>query len=193
MAEQLGLTPRETAVTTPGGNSPQTLVNGTALEILRGDLDIALLAGAEAWRSRMRARKAGVDLPWPTPGDDVRPTRTLGEDLVMNHENELARGIYMPVQVYPMFETAIRAAAGRSPDDHLVRISELWSRFSEVAAANPNAWIRDAKTAEEIRTVSADNRMVGLPYAKYMNSNNDVDRGAALIMMSVEAAQRLGA
>jgi acetyl-CoA C-acetyltransferase len=175
-----------------GGNSPQTLVNSTALAIQRGDLDVALLSGGEAWRTRMRARKLGVELEWEKSPADSTPV-TLGEDLVMNHPDEIARQIVMPVQVYPMFETAIRAAAGRSPDDHLVRISELWSRFSEVAAANPNAWIRDAKTAEEIRTVSADNRMVGLPYAKYMNSNNDVDRGAALIMMSVEAAQRLGA
>jgi acetyl-CoA C-acetyltransferase len=98
----------------------------------------------------------------------------------------------MPVQVYPMFETAIRAAAGRSVDDHLVRISELWARFSEVAAGNPNAWIREQKTAEQIRTVSADNRMVGLPYPKYMNSNNDVDMAAALIICSVERARALG-
>jgi acetyl-CoA C-acetyltransferase len=192
VAEQLGLSPRETAVTTPGGNSPQTLVNGTALEILRGDLDIALLAGAEAWRSRMRARKAGVDLPWPTPGEDVQPTRTLGEDLVMNHENELARGVYMPVQVYPMFETALRAADGRTPEEQLVLASELWARFSEVAAGNPHAWLQTARTAEEIRTPSVANRMIGLPYTKLMNSNNDVDMGAALLMCSAETARRLG-
>ncbi len=36
------------------------------------------------------------------------------------------------------------------------------------------------------------NRMIGLPYPKYMNSNNDVDMGAAIIMCSVEAARRLG-
>ena len=30
----------------------------------------------------------------------------------MSHPAELARGIVMPVQVYPMFETALRAAAG---------------------------------------------------------------------------------
>ena len=32
-------------------------------------------------------------------------------------------------------------------------ISELWARFSAVAAGNPNAWIREQKSAEEIRTV----------------------------------------
>ena len=34
--------------------------------------------------------------------------------------------------------------------------------------------------------------MVGLPYTKYMNSNNDVDMAAAVIMCSAEKAESLG-
>jgi len=94
--------------------------------------------------------------------------------------------------VYPMFDTAIRAASGRSPVAHLELISEMWSRFSRVAADNPNAWSRQARTAADIRTPSSTNRMVGLPYTKCMNSNNDVDMAAALIMCSAGAAGRLG-
>ncbi len=191
VADRLGITAREHAVTTMGGNSPQTLVNTTSKAILAGELDLAILTGGEAWRTRMRARKQGVDLHWPTAAAGDEPV-VLGEDLTMNMQAEIDRHIVMPVQVYPMFETAIRAAAGRSPEDHLVRISELWAGFSEVAAGNPNAWIRDAKTAEEIRTVTPDNRMIGSPYPKYMNSNNDVDMGAALIMCSVDTARSLG-
>ena len=191
VADQLGLSPRETAVTTMGGNSPQTLVNGTAIEIQRGELDLAILCGGEAWRTRMRARKAGVDLQWPTAPAEQMP-RLLGEDLAMNHPAERERHIVMPVQVYPMFETAVRAAAGRTVDEQSQLSSELYARFSEVAAANPYAWLRDPKTAEEIRTPTASNRMIGFPYTKYMNSNNDVDMGAALIMCSVEKAQALG-
>ena len=191
VADQLGLTPKELAVTTMGGNSPQTLVNATALDILRGDVDIAILTGGEAWRTRMKARKAGVELAWPAAAEDDMP-RLMGEDLEMNHPYERARGIVMPVQVYPMFETAIRAKAGLTPEQHLERISGLWSRFSAVAADNPYAWIQEFKTPEEIRTPGPTNRMVGLPYTKYMNSNNDVDQGAALIMCSVEKAESLG-
>jgi len=105
---------------------------------------------------------------------------------------EIARGIAMPVQVYPMFEQALRIAAGRSIDDHLVRISELWSRFSEVASRNPNAWLQRAFTAEEIRTPGPDNRWIGFPYPKLMNSNNNVEQGGVLLMCSVAAAERLG-
>ncbi len=91
-----------------------------------------------------------------------------------------------------MFETAIRAASGRTVDEHRAHLGRLYSALSQVAARNPYAWIREAKTAEEITTVTDDNRMIGLPYPKLMNSNNQVDMGAALIMCSVEAARRLG-
>ena len=191
VAEQLGIDAREYAYSTMGGNSPQSLVNGTAKEIQAGELDLAILTGGESWRTRMRARKAGVELQWPKAPADSIP-RLLGEELVMNHPSEIAQEIVQPVQVYPMFETAIRARAGHGVEEHQVAISELWAGFSEVAAQNPNAWIREQKSAEQIRTVSPDNRMIGYPYPKYMNSNNDVDMGAALIMCSVEKARSLG-
>ena len=47
-------------------------------------------------------------------------------------------------------------------------------------------------SAEEIRTPGPGNRMIGLPYPKYMNSNNDVDQAAAVIMCSAERARALG-
>ncbi len=191
IARQLDLTPYETVYTTMGGQSPQSLVNATAHEIQTGALDIAVLAGGEARRTRARARKADIPLPWPTAPQDQVP-HILGDELVLNHPVEMDRGVMMPVQIYPIFETAIRARAGRSPGAHLQRISELWSRFSDVAAGNAYAWSRRAMTAEEIRTPSPTNRMVGLPYTKYMNSNNDVDMAAAIIICSAEKAASMG-
>jgi acetyl-CoA C-acetyltransferase len=191
LADRLGLTPKELAYTSAGGNTPQTLVNKTALDLAAGRLDAAILVGGEAWRTRMRARRTGAALDWAKAPDDREPVM-IGADLDMTHPAEAERGIDLPVQIYPMFETAIRAAAGRSPDDHLVAISELWAAFSEVAAKNPFAWSRDVKSAEEIRAVTPSNRLVGLPYRKYMNSNNDVDMAAAVIMCTVETARRFG-
>lgn len=191
LAERLGLGDCELAESTAGGNSPQSLVNRTALDILAGDLDVAILAGAEAFRTYMRARKQDVELPWPKADDDDEPT-IIGKPLDMNHPHERDLGIVMPVTIYPMFETALRAAAGRGVDEHRARLGKLWSDLSHVAADNPYAWIRDAKSPEEITDVGPDNRMIGLPYPKLMNSNSDVDMGAALIMCSVEGAERLG-
>jgi acetyl-CoA C-acetyltransferase len=192
VAERLSLEPRETALSTPGGNSPQTLVNVTAAEIQRGELDLAVLTGAEAWRTRMRARKADAVLEWPKLPEGTEPDRIIGHDLVMSSQDELARGLVMPVQLYPMFETALRAVAGESVEAHQVRVSELWAGFSAVAAGNPYAWIQEPKSAAEIRTPGPSNRMIGLPYPKYMNSNNDVDQAAALLMCSAGRARSLG-
>lgn len=192
VAERIGASPRETAYTTMGGNTPQTLVNKTALAISRGELDVALIGGAEAWRTRMAWRKQDAKPDWTVEPEGTEPAVVLGEELAMTHPSEASRGIVMPVQLYPVFENALRAAAGRSVDQHTAIIAELWARFSAVAATNPYAWIQDAKTAEQIRTASPANRMVGFPYTKMMNSNNDVDQAAALILCSVAAAQRLG-
>src|SRR5262245_51678394 len=154
LADGLGLTPAELAYTSAGGNTPQTLVNKTAVDLAAGRLDAAILTGGEAWRTRMRARRADASLEWTKAPADQEPVM-IGAELDMTHPAEAERGIYLPVQIYPMFETAIRAAAGRTPDDHLVAVSELWAAFSEVAAKNPFAWIRDVKSAEEIRTITS--------------------------------------
>ena len=72
------------------------------------------------------------------------------------------------------------------------RVSELWARFSRVAAENPHAWIREPVEAETIRTPSATNRPISFPYTKMMNANMSVDMAAALILCSVEKARLLG-
>lgn len=198
VAERLAIAPRTRVVTPMGGNSPQSLVNATANAIAGGDLDLAVLVGGETWRTRMRARRLGTTLTWPKVDPNLlaaEPATTWGHELTMNSPAEEALGLIMPVQVYPMFETALRAARradGVSSDEHLRQVGAMWARFSAVAARNPNAWIQRAMTADEILTPGDRNRMVGLPYTKVMNSNNDVDQSAAVIMCSVEKARALG-
>lgn len=192
VAEALGLDGVHTALYDSGGNSPQDLLNLTAGQIRDGELDLALLTGGEAWRTRMRARRDATELGWPEVGDDVVPDDTYGGGIDMNDPAEIAAGIRMPVQMYPMFETALRAELGHGLAEHQVHLGELWSRFSAVAAGNPYAWSRTVRTAEEIRTPGPSNRMIGAPYPKLMNSNNDVDMAAALLVCSVERAEALG-
>ena len=192
IAERLGITSKEYAYTPDGGNTPQSLVNTSAKEIQDGTLDLAILTGGEAWRTRMKYRGAGIEPPWTKQPDDIAPDRIIGDELEMVHPAEKEIGVFMPVQVYPMFETAVRAASGEAVDVHQVSISELWSRFSAVAATNPYAWVREPQSPETIRTPSERNRMISFPYPKLMNSNNDVDQAAAVIICSVEKAQALG-
>ncbi|MEY3986724.1 MAG: hypothetical protein RL080_64, partial [Actinomycetota bacterium] len=190
-----GITANIHGYTTHGGNLPQALVNLSALEIQSGRADCIVLTGGESSRTRRRARAAGVDLDWVSGDDastrDAQPT-PIGGELEMLHPLEIERNIVLPIEIYPMFETALRSAAGISIAQHRRHISELWSRFNAVAADNPHAWIQDRFSAEQISTTSESNRMVGYPYTKLMNSNNDVDMAAALVMCSVKRAESLG-
>jgi acetyl-CoA C-acetyltransferase len=192
VGQRVGAAPRQTTVTGMGGNGPQSLVNLVCLAIQRGDADLVLLGGAEAWRTRMGARSASVELSWTVQDESVPEAPRSIPEVPMSSAGEQARGLVMPVQVYPLFEQAHRVTLGRGLDEHLVEMSELWARFSEVAAANPHAWIQEAYTAEEIRTPSPDNRMIGFPYTKRLNSNNAVEQGAALILCSAERAEAMG-
>jgi len=192
VAERLGISPRQTVVTTTGGNSPQMLMNDTAMAIQRGDIDVALVAGAEAMYTRYRARKVKVHLEWEQQDPDTAPTQVLGDDRPGVSDLEMARSIMLPIQVYPVFENALRAAAGESIEEHQQKIAALWSRFSAVAARNPHAWFPDEKSTAEIATVTPDNRWIGFPYTKAMNANLDTDQSAAFIVCSVEAARAAG-
>jgi len=190
VAAALGATRARSALAPFGGNMVQTAVNRFAREIQAGEREIAVLTGAENGRSLSRVRKLGIELRYrPAPG---APDFQVSPDLPMVHEAEIARKLIQPIAMYPIFETAIRHARGESIDAHRERVSELWAGFNEVATGNPHAWIRERYTAEEIRTPSASNRMLGFPYPLLMNSNDKVDMAAALILCSVETARRLG-
>jgi acetyl-CoA C-acetyltransferase len=190
IADAIGVPNAETALTPYGGNYVQSTVNQSVLDIQARRHDVIIITGAECGYTQARARKQGIELKWREAAGT--PDRMIGEDKNMRHEAEKAIGIGQPIQLYPLFENALRYARGESIAAHLVRISQLWSRFSEVASRNPHAWLREPHSAEEIRTPSADNRPVSFPYPKLMNSNNNVDQAAALIICSAAAAKRFG-
>jgi acetyl-CoA C-acetyltransferase len=190
IAERIGAPGAQTVGTLFGGNQNQAVLNRTALSILAGELDLVLITGAEYGYSFNRARKEGVQVPLTeTPGQyDL----VIGAQKPEHHDYEIAKGIRTAIQVYPIYENAIRHQRGETLEAHLERVSGLWSRFNDVAQNNPNAWIRENRTAEEIRTPSAANRRVSYPYTKLMNSNIAVDMAAAMILCSVQKARQLG-
>ena len=73
LAERLGVEPARLDYTTMGGNSPQSLINATALQIQDGEIDIAVLAGGEATRTRQRGRAAGIEFDWPKSQPETSP------------------------------------------------------------------------------------------------------------------------
>jgi len=194
VAEQTGMDPLEFRLSTTGGNNAQHLVNRTALDIGRGDLDVAVIAGADCVYSVMAARRDPDRpmLPWTVQGaGTVKPTM-FGNSQRATTDAEEEQGLDLPVNVYPLFENALRAAAGRGLDEHREWIARLWAQCSEVASSNPYAWLREPKTAEQIATPGESNRMVSYPYTKLLTANLQVDQGAALVLCSAEAAEAAG-
>lgn len=191
IAAAIGADAAENVGTLIGGNYVQVVVNHTAAAIQDGKLDVALITGAENGYSAGKARKAGVQLPArATPGSY---DRLFGAGQMREHHDyEMALGIRQAIEVYPMYENALRHARGESLSAHMARVSALWARFSAVAAGNPHAWLRDAVSAETIATPSASNRRISFPYTKLMNANMMVDMGAALLLCSARKARALG-
>ncbi|BBX02397.1 acetyl-CoA acetyltransferase [Mycolicibacterium moriokaense] len=191
LAQRIRADGAATRYTGIGGNVPQTLVNKACLDIQAGRNEVVLITGAETWRTRSRVRATGAKPQWTRQGESVPIAEGSDEGIELAGPADLRIKLDRPAYVYPMFEQALRIAAGESQDDHRRRIGELWAQFSAVASTNPHAWSREALSGSDIAEPNPKNRMVSWPYTKLMNSNNMVDQGAALVLTSVEKATSL--
>jgi acetyl-CoA C-acetyltransferase len=179
----------EGATIPPGGNSPGDLMIKIINRMAEGTLSIAVLAGCETLYSRRRAMTEGIELDWtPTsaPRDFFKGQRQLTNDLEKRH------GLFAPIQCYPLFENALRFAAGRTVDEHQSFLGNFMARNAAVAATNPYAWFPAAWTPSQIADPAADNRWVCFPYPKRMNAIMEVDLAAACVIMTEDEADRRG-
>lgn len=191
VADRLGLSGVRTLQTRIGGNLPQYLLNDLGAEIAAGRLDVALIVGGETVHSRKKSTRAAVaELDDPLP--DGEPAMLVGDDRPGWTDDEAVHQAAIPTQVYPLFESALRAGAGRGLEDHRRHVSELWARFAAVAGGRAAAWSTKAWSPEEIRTPGPGNRMVTYPYTKLMCANIFTDQAAAVLLCSPEAARAAG-
>ena len=189
LRERRKLPKARTLVSEFGGHTAQLLLANIAEVIRRGECEAAIIAGGELGGKLRMGESAPV-----TDGAASEPDAVIGEEITqwITHPAEAALGIHLPVQVYPLLETAMAWRHGRSISDHMQHVAALWARFSEAACANPNANDRALHSAAEIGTQSASNRFIGYPYTKLMNSDPFVDQAAAILMCSAGRAEALG-
>ena len=190
VAGKVGAQPQVGVEPLPGGDSPITALNEIANKIRAGQIEIALLAGAETVYGRRRARKDGIALDHWTPRPQERDI--FGGQRPIANELEMRHGLVLPIQAYPLYENALRAAAGRSLEEHQAFLGQLMARYSDVATKNPYSWFPEPRTAKDIASVGPENRWVCFPYTKRMNALMEVDQGAACIVMSDVEADRRG-
>jgi acetyl-CoA C-acetyltransferase len=198
VTERIGRPEARTLQANHGGHTAQVVLAHAAAEIAIGQSQAAVVAGGElgsALKKGLFTSDAGTPTSDSSPtAEQTHPDLALGDDLYqwLCHPHELKLGISEPIQMYPIMETALGAALGRSREEHHQAVSSLWARFSEVAAGNPYAADRELHDAAEIATAGPANRYVGYPYTKLMNSNQFVDQGAAILLCSVGLAEDLG-
>jgi acetyl-CoA C-acetyltransferase len=184
LAQHFGITPQHIEQTPwPTGESPVQLLNEAANRIGAGEISVAAIVGAEALRTAAERAKA-------TTGerkDALRDVASGGTKSLMQQH-----GLVAPTDLYPLYENATRAAWGQSLAEAQAESGTIWAGMSQVAAGNPNAWIRTPQTSDAITSVEADNRPIAFPYQKRMVANSSVNQGAGFIVTSLARARAAG-
>lgn len=170
-----------------GGEGPVRLINDAAIAIAQGEALVAAAVGGEAMRTAgQRARAAAARGEPPQPDILGAAAELLATPLMKRYR------LVNPIDVYPLYENATRAAWGQTLAEAQAESAAIWAGMSQVAAANPHAWLRKPMSPEQILTVDDDNRMISFPYSKLMVANNAVNQGAAVILASLAFARELG-
>jgi acetyl-CoA C-acetyltransferase len=188
LADALGIAPAQRLYSGIGGTTPQVLVQDAAAAIQAGDLDLAVITGAEALDTKRRAKKAGERLAWSHRAAEPPPFPFEAPF----HPAEIAHEVFQAWLTFPVFDIARRARLGVAPDAYTAGLGRLMAPLSEVAATNPYAWFPQRHDAAALSTPTADNRLVGYPYTKHMVSVMDVDMAATVIVASHAKADELG-
>jgi acetyl-CoA C-acetyltransferase len=183
--------PSATTVLGEIGVSQQTLINRACSRIADGEIEVALVTGAEAKFRSLCAARAGAQAV-ETTQEDVQPDLVLMPDDELWSDVESAAGLGMPVGYYAIMDSALRHKQGLTPEQHRDQMAAMYARFSEIAAENPDAWSDQPVSPEHIREHSASNRMLAYPYTKLHNSQWNVDQGAGLILCNAGTAEELG-
>lgn len=168
----------------------QTLIADACRAIAEGEVDTALVVGGDTGYRILRAQINGTRAEERQQEEEPHVFLSPKEEL--RNTAELRAGVNMPVGLYAMIESAYRARNGWSVDAHRDRLAALYSRFTEIAAENPQAWKRRPVDALTIRNASERNPMMAFPYTKLHCSTWNVDQAGALLFCSGRRADELG-
>jgi acetyl-CoA C-acetyltransferase len=189
LAARIGAKPAHLYYGPVGGESPIRYLHEAALRIARGECSVAAVCGAEAQSTATKAQRAGIDLPWTPFAQDVEEPK---RGAAFQKPLAVTLGVFRPITVYPLYESATSAHWGQTPREALKESGELWSTYARVASENPNAWLKRRFTANDITTPTPENRLIAWPYTKLMVANPTVNMGGALLMTSLAKARAAG-
>lgn len=173
-----------------GGQSSQAMVNELAGAIRRGEIEVALIVGAEANGTAKRARKAGFELDWRLPSTISFDNR-LSSFPILNR-TEIRHGIVSMPLAYSLLENARRMALGKSREDYAADMAQLWSAFSQKSLHRDHAQFARRWNADELMSEAEGNYQLTDIYRRWHVAQDAVDLGGALILTSAGKARELG-
>lgn len=173
------------------GVPQQTPVRVAVERIRSGQLDAALVVGGEAKATQLRRSRAGLEVTEVDQGD-VRPDEVWAPTGEIISQSEIDAGLWQPVEQFACIDNALAAAEGRTLDEQLDEIVDLWLRANRVAGGFPAAAFPEPRSREFLRTAGPGNRPLAFPYAKWHSTQWAVDQAAAMVLCSAGLAERLG-
>jgi acetyl-CoA C-acetyltransferase len=191
VAQRIGADPRRAILDVVGGQGPQRLVTELAGTIASGGADVVLLCGSDATSTLRHYAKAKEKPNFSETVEGQLEDRGHGLEGLVQRYTAIHGLVDAPTQ-YALLENARRARLGLGPAEYARNMGELFAPFTRVAAKNPFSSSPVERSAEELITVTERNRMIADPYPRLLVARDQVNQGAAVLLMSVEAAKRLG-
>lgn len=192
VARRLGLAGVHAVLDKVGGQSPVTILMDLAARIQAGKADAALVFGAEAISNTRALVARGESRDWAESDDGEVEDRGLGVKGLLS-PLAIAHGIVSPPIAYALMENARAHRLRLEANAYAAEMGRLFAPFSAVAATNPYSAAAQAPlTAEEIATPSPRNRLVSDPYTIKLVARDQVNQGAAALVMSLAAAEAAG-
>jgi len=190
VGQRIGAAPKRAILEVVGGQGPQHLVNELAHAIAAGEAGMVLLVGSESISTVRHLTTRGETRDWAEQVEGQLEDRGFGDSLLTR---DLAQhGARTPIQIYAMFENARRAELGRGREAYRRDMAELFAPFTQAAATNPHAMSPEVRSAEELASVTADNRLTSDPFPRRMVARDQANQGAAVLLTSVGKARALG-
>jgi acetyl-CoA C-acetyltransferase len=191
VANRIDAAPARAILEVVGGQGPQHLISELAAEIAAGRSEAALIFGSDATSTLRFFARAEAKPDFTETVDGDLEDRGQGIEGLVSRYTVVHGLTSAPIQ-YALLENARRAGTGVGPAEYLRRMGELFAPFSKVAADNPFAAAPVERSVDDLITVTERNRMICEPYPRLIVARDQVNQGAAAVLMSVGAARRLG-
>jgi acetyl-CoA C-acetyltransferase len=191
VAGRIAASPARAVLEVSGGQAPQHLVSEFAAVIAGGGSEVTLIFGSEAISTIEHFARAAARPDFTEHAEGSLEDRGYGLGGMMSR-HRAAHGLTGAPSQYALIDNARRARLGQTRQEYAAAMGALFAPFTRVAAASPHAAAPVERSAEELVTPTEANRPIADPYTRYIVAREKVNQGAAVLLMSVAAARRLG-